>query len=470
MVGKETMPDVTNFSCWSAMFQHPTTPSPADIVKAVCSSLLGLMVVVVNSIFIVALNGKRHAKHLSFQPRCFLTSLGVCDLVKGLVVVPVSVYPSLYHCWPYPRVLCAGQAVLVPLLHHQAAITLSLLALDRYWCLLHPTQYNSHVSRPVCVVVVLVSWLACMGLHAAVYLPTPHFYFNHISSHSCEPYHTLNAKMIMVACAVYFPTTMVTMYCYGTVFHMARTTSLQRLVCATVTTPEILGGALMEKAVTSARQESMRSCRVMAVVSLSFIITITPWTLRQIIAACTNSRIPGGLDYGVWVVSVSGGVVVIIIYWLLSASLRRATEEALHNRLCCGNVYYDDTDDISLAEVPQFGGGHCSGVTRQESVRHAGTCPAAAPRSAPLSCSTTPRHLANGRLPAAPMNNAVCDLEAVGEKYWGEILERTVSSSSLHNLQRIYRNGSTVPPDLRMVSTSTMVPDGRAIQTQVWHP
>lgn len=35
----------------------------------------------------------------------------------------------------------------------------------------------------------------------------------------------------------------------------------------------------------------MRNCRVMAVVSLSFIITITPWTLRQIIAACTNSRV-----------------------------------------------------------------------------------------------------------------------------------------------------------------------------------
>ena len=61
----------------------------------------------------------------------------------------------------------------------------------------------------MCVVVVVVSWVACAGLHAAVYLPTPQFYFNHISSHTCEPYHTLNAKVIMVACTVYFPTTMV---------------------------------------------------------------------------------------------------------------------------------------------------------------------------------------------------------------------------------------------------------------------
>ncbi|KAF7264289.1 hypothetical protein GWI33_000370 [Rhynchophorus ferrugineus] len=29
-----------------------------------------------------------------------------------------------------------------------------------------------------------------------------------------------------------------------------------------------------------------------------------------------------------------------------------------------------------------------------------------------------------------------CDLERLSEKYWGEILERTLSSSSLHALQR----------------------------------
>ncbi|KAK4324328.1 hypothetical protein Pmani_005043 [Petrolisthes manimaculis] len=321
----------------------------------------------------------------------------------------------------------------------------------------------------MCVLVVLVSWAACTGLHAAVYIPTPHFYFNHISSHSCEPYHTVNAKVIMVACAVYFPTTMVTMYCFGTVFHMARTTSLQRLVTATVTTPEILGGAVMEKVMMAERRESMRNCRVMAVVSLSFIITITPWTLRQIIAACTNSRIPGGLEYGVWLVSVGGGVIVIFIFWLLSATLRRATEEALHNRICCGNVYYDDgDDDISLAMVgphtaASLAAGHHQLVSSGGTV-HAGSCPAAAAcptaanppaiRSAPLSCNATPRHLANGRPPATQRNNAALDLEAVGEKYWGEILERTVSSSSLHNLQRIYRNGSTGLPDLRCTSTT----------------
>lgn len=35
-------------------------------------------------------------------------------------------------------------------------------------------------------------------------------------------------------------------------------------------------------------------------------------------------------------------------------------------------------------------------------------------------------------------HTAGCDLEGLSEKYWGEILERTLSSSSLHALQRAY--------------------------------
>lgn len=34
------------------------------------------------------------------------------------------------------------------------------------------------------------------------------------------------------------------------------------------------------------------------------------------------------------------------------------------------------------------------------------------------------------------------DIEGLSEKYWGEILERTVSSNSLHALQRVYGSQS----------------------------
>jgi hypothetical protein len=38
------------------------------------------------------------------------------------------------------------------------------------------------------------------------------------------------------------------------------------------------------------------------------------------------------------------------------------------------------------------------------------------------------------------------DLEGLSEKYWGEILERTVSSNSLQRLQRVYGHTQPLPP------------------------
>jgi hypothetical protein len=38
------------------------------------------------------------------------------------------------------------------------------------------------------------------------------------------------------------------------------------------------------------------------------------------------------------------------------------------------------------------------------------------------------------------------DLEGLSEKYWGEILERTVSSNSLQRLQRVYGHNHPLPP------------------------
>jgi hypothetical protein len=57
-------PDVANFSCWSATFHHPDTPGVVDIVKAAVTVLVAVIVLTVNSIFILAVNSRRHARHM----------------------------------------------------------------------------------------------------------------------------------------------------------------------------------------------------------------------------------------------------------------------------------------------------------------------------------------------------------------------------------------------------------------------
>lgn len=38
---------------------------------------------------------------------------------------------------------------------------------------------------------------------------------------ACEPFYTKPSYRILATCSLYFPTTMVVMYCYGSSFHMS---------------------------------------------------------------------------------------------------------------------------------------------------------------------------------------------------------------------------------------------------------
>lgn len=48
------------------------------------------------------------------------------------------------------------------------------------------------------------------------------------------------------------------------------------------------------------------------------------------------------------------------------------------------------------------------------------------------------QHCCSNSSSGAIAHNPGCDFEGLSEKYWGEILERTLSSSSLYALQRAY--------------------------------
>jgi hypothetical protein len=62
-------------------------------------------------------------------------------------------------------------------------------------------------------------------------------------------------------------------------------------------------------------------------------------------------------------------------------------------------------------------------------------------------CRTNSSGAGTTQTAAPPMaSGARGDLEGLSEKYWGEILERTVSSNSLQRLQRVYGHAPPPPP------------------------
>ena len=66
------------------------------------------------------------------------------------------------------------------------------------------------------------TWFSSMLLYGLIVAPAGGFHFNINGLMVCEPYFLSNRILILSAYLFYFPTTMVLMYCYGTVFHSTK--------------------------------------------------------------------------------------------------------------------------------------------------------------------------------------------------------------------------------------------------------
>ncbi|KAJ6647512.1 hypothetical protein Bhyg_02735 [Pseudolycoriella hygida] len=151
------------------------------------------------------------------------------------------------------------------------------------------------------------------------------------------------------------------------------------------------------------RRLSGSASRTMAAMSLGYIVMVTPWAIQEIVAACTNSKVPPFLDFIVTWTAISNSFWNPFIYWLLNAHFRRLGKELFINKC------------FTPVEEPPTSKSRCCSVSSE--------------------CDPNMLPLPPGPPSSKPPRT---DLEGLSEKFWGEILERTVSSNSLHALQRVY--------------------------------
>ena len=70
-----------------------------------------------------------------------------------------------------------------------------------------------------CTIALLACLIFSTTLYALIVVPPGGFHFNINGLLVCEPYFISNNVLALAACLFYFPTTMILMYCYGTIFH-----------------------------------------------------------------------------------------------------------------------------------------------------------------------------------------------------------------------------------------------------------
>ncbi|XP_076397721.1 green-sensitive opsin-3 isoform X5 [Megachile rotundata] len=285
-------PALSNSSCWQRDTSEPTwtVPGPAELLRAALILLLSLGILCTNLLVICVINSKRYSKYIH------------------------------------------AQALLRGALTQQSAVILICMAIDRYVCMLHPHHYHKHASKKGCVTVMSTTWIASMAIFGALVLPRGGYYFNNSGLLACDPFFARASLRILACCCFYFPTTMVLMYCYGSAFHVNKL-RLKRVVC--VNTSEVVNGGHMERLVAQERRLSTSASRTMAAMSLGFIVMVTPWTIQEVVAACTGSKPPPFLDFLATWLALSNSFWNPFLYWLLNNHFRRISRELLYTKVFC---------------------------------------------------------------------------------------------------------------------------------------
>ncbi|XP_055856353.1 beta-3 adrenergic receptor isoform X2 [Episyrphus balteatus] len=399
----------------------------AETIEALLILILTLGVIGANALVIFVINNRRYSPYIHMQPRYLLTSLALNDLTIGLLITPFGLLPALFHCWPYGEIFCQIQG---------------------------------------CVAIVSLTWIISLTVFGFLVLPKG-YYFNNTGLMACEPFYSKPSYRILATCALYFPTTMVLMYCYGSSFHMSRfrlndptlpTTMAHHPhhpLTASTTLPNTpvmnlsmamgmgLGGPsnTITKKIVPIQEKQLNNgstSRSMAAMSLGFIVMVTPWTIQEIVTACTGSKLPPFLDFIVTWTALSNSFWNPFLYWLLNSQFRRLSRHLLPNRWCPAEdtpdhkspcCHMNSECDITTLPMPP--------EPPTSRPPHSGASGGGGGRITPhLHTYSLRSHHHHYAPQHAGMQRP--DIEGLSEKYWGEILERTVSSGSLHAMQKSF--------------------------------
>lgn len=104
---------------------------------------------------------------------CYLLSLAVADLLCGLLVVPLSVYPALVHSWVYGDIACRLLGYLEVTLWAVQVYTFMWMSVDRYLAVRKPLRYETVQTKTRCQ-----CWMAFTWISAAMMCCPPLLGFN----------------------------------------------------------------------------------------------------------------------------------------------------------------------------------------------------------------------------------------------------------------------------------------------------
>ncbi|CAK9298678.1 unnamed protein product [Gordionus sp. m RMFG-2023] len=199
-------------------------PNPEDVhnpylvAKCVFIVLLTILIVVFNTTVIWVLTKYRNSLNLELYSYYNL-SIAVADLMMGLFVSPLSIYPAYSGSWVYSNLACKVTSYLQVVIWIVVWCHFMWIGADRYLALRKPYKYENSGSRKTRY----KCWIAFSWLTAAL-ITSPHLYgykwsrFNKDSYLCVLDWRLMTAYSLTVGALIIMPTFLTLAFTYSSIF------------------------------------------------------------------------------------------------------------------------------------------------------------------------------------------------------------------------------------------------------------
>ncbi|XP_019876957.1 G-protein coupled receptor 52 [Aethina tumida] len=181
--------------------------------------IMALAIVITNVLIIATFLNFRGPSEVI---NCYLLSLAVADLLCGLLVVPLSVYPAVVRDWVYGDIVCRLVGYLEVTLWAVTVYTFMWISVDRYLAVRKPLRYETVQTKTRCQ-----CWMAFTWISAAMLCCPPLLGFNKPlfdkEAYICMlDWGSMAAYSVTLSILVLGPSLITIVYTYTYIFNMLR--------------------------------------------------------------------------------------------------------------------------------------------------------------------------------------------------------------------------------------------------------
>ncbi|XP_072039579.1 G-protein coupled receptor 161-like [Amphiura filiformis] len=281
-------------------------------------------------------------KSLQNKTSIFVANLAVADLLAGLLIMPFMFICSIIGDWPFEDASCNLTGTFALILGAAGMNTLGAIAYERYCAIVHSMVYHLKITNRLILIVITFIWLEGLVLSLCPILGwSEYIYYTNEYLCTVNWAHDVSfTYTIMVV--MYFLPLGVMIFCYASIFKVARRHLRQLAMLDTLSPPSSHNQIVSDSDTQPRIENSARSLRLkrdIKAASMLFIVIgtfVLCWTLHGCTMMCLALGDTCPVDFPEYVytmttwIAMFNSVCNVWIYGMMNRQFRDAFRS-----LCC---------------------------------------------------------------------------------------------------------------------------------------